>query len=254
MEEVKHREQPENVSEFRKWLVVLGCNVVLIFVLGLNQAIGPFFVELMRHFDEGAGQTSLIVTLSVFFTTCTGPVANLMTKRFGCRVTVITGGVLSTVGHLLSSFANSVPFLCLSYGVLVGLGFGLAYSPSVGMVSKYFKKGHALANGLAYTGSGLGIFIFPPFLQLLIDTYGWKGSFLAFSSVNANICVCGALFTEPGKLLTERESSDDARTGVEDTDQPVEEENHSDKTACRSDDAQARRNLWNFPTSKEARS
>ncbi|XP_077991518.1 monocarboxylate transporter 14-like [Glandiceps talaboti] len=191
----------------RGWFVVLGCNIILLFVLGLNQALGPFFVVLLQHFDKGAGNTSLVITISVFFAYCTGPLASVIAKRFGCRITIIVGGIISSIGHLLSSFATSVAVLCFTHGFLVGFGYGLAYSPSVGMVCFYFKKRYALANGLAYTGPGLGIFVFPPLLHTLIEEYGWRGSFLVFSAINANICVCATLLRKPSNDVDSAKTS-----------------------------------------------
>ncbi|XP_077991040.1 monocarboxylate transporter 12-like [Glandiceps talaboti] len=212
----------------RGWFVVLGCNIVLLFVLGLNQAIGPFFVVLLQHFDKGAGNTSLVITISVFFATCTGPLASVIAKRFGCRITIMVGGIISSIGHLLSSFATSVAVLCFTHGFLVGFGYGLAYSPSVGMVCVYFKKRHALANGLAYTGSGLGIFVFPPLLHTLIEEYGWRGSFLVLSAINANICVCATLLRKPSNDVNCSPSSD--RLSDETERRPSCESNEIDST------------------------
>ncbi|XP_077991039.1 monocarboxylate transporter 14-like [Glandiceps talaboti] len=215
----------------RGWFVVLGCNIILLFVLGLNQALGPFFVVLLQHFDKGAGNTSLVITMSVVFSTCTGPLASVIAKRFGCRTAIMVGGIISSIGHLLSSFAKSVAVLCFTHGFLVGFGYGLAYSPSVGMVCVYFKKRHALANGLAYTGSGLGIFVFPPLLHTLIEEYGWRGSFLVLSAINANICVCATLLRKPSNNADSAKTSPSSDRLSDETERkPSCESNKTDST------------------------
>lgn len=42
----------------------------------------------------------------------------------------------------------------------------------------------------------IGTFIFPPVIQLLIDTYGWRGCTVILAGVFLNICVCGALMRD----------------------------------------------------------
>lgn len=50
----------------------------------------------------------------------TAPLASLACAKVGTRVTSITGAVLVSGGFLLSIFANSVAFLYISMGLIVG--------------------------------------------------------------------------------------------------------------------------------------
>ncbi|XP_077990999.1 monocarboxylate transporter 12-like [Glandiceps talaboti] len=154
----------------------------------------------------------------------------------------MVGGVICSIGILLSSFATSVSMLCFTYGFLTGFGLGLVYSPSIGMLSFYFDRRYALANGLANMGSGFGIFIFPPILHLLIEQYGWRGAFLVLSALSANICVCSTVFREPktdvtscqglhgDELASEKPStsSNESTNIVHDTNQNLNDKTKSD--------------------------
>ena len=51
--------------------------------------------------------------------------------------------------------------LCMPAGV----GLGLAYIPSVVIVSEYFEQRRTIALGLAVSGVGLGGFVFPPVIR-----------------------------------------------------------------------------------------
>ena len=44
------------------------------------------------------------------------------------------------------------------------MGTGLAYSPGIVIVGTYFTRKRAMANGIAYAGSGLGSIIIPPLM------------------------------------------------------------------------------------------
>ncbi|XP_077866024.1 monocarboxylate transporter 12-like [Saccoglossus kowalevskii] len=127
------------------------------------------------------------------------PLISSLNNKFGTRPLVIIGGVLSSGGLILSSFANSINVLLVSYSIIVGIGFGFAYGPSIVIVGQYFHKQHALTNGIVYAGVGVGIMTLPPLYQILIDTYGWRGAMLVMAGINMNICVCGMLMRPPPK-------------------------------------------------------
>ena len=75
----------------------------------------------------------------------------------------------------------------------VGIGLGLSLTPSLTMVGLYFDKRYSLANGLAYSGSGVGILVLAPVAQVFIDTYGWRGSLLLLGALCLHVTTCGAL-------------------------------------------------------------
>jgi MFS family permease len=75
-----------------------------------------------------------------------------------------------------------------------GSGMGLSFAPSIIVLSQYFEKRRALANGLAVAGSGVGNFVIPSLYRYLIDQYGLRGCLIIYGGITLNICVCGALF------------------------------------------------------------
>lgn len=84
------------------------------------------------------------------------------------------GGTSAALGMIASYWASSVAYLYLSYGVLVGIGAGLSFPPTVYIVTSYFVKLRGLANGLCISGSALGSIILPPILRWLLETYGYR--------------------------------------------------------------------------------
>ncbi len=74
------------------------------------------------------------------------------------------------------------------------MGFSLSYTASAVIPGHYFDKHFALANGISCAGTGVGVMIIPPLVQLLIGHYGWRGAMMVMSTVLMNICVCGAVF------------------------------------------------------------
>lgn len=74
-----------------------------------------------------------------------------------------------------------------------GAGLGIVYIPAISAVSYYFDKKISMAAGIAASGVGVGNFLYPAFIRVLVNTYDWKQSFLVLSGVSLNICVFGAL-------------------------------------------------------------
>ena len=90
------------------------------------------------------------------------------------RPLLISGNVLVVVGMMLTrSACTAIPVayhhglisrsICKDYwqiviaqGIVVGLGFGCIFVPSIAILPQYFAKRLQFANGVAAVGSGLG--------------------------------------------------------------------------------------------------
>ncbi|XP_070575108.1 monocarboxylate transporter 12-like [Ptychodera flava] len=112
-------------------------------------------------------------------------------------MTVMLGTIISSTGYFLSAFANRIEILYFSLGLAVGFGYALITPACIGIIAYFIRKRFAVANVLAGCGAGLAVFIFPPLLQILIDNYGWRGSVIVFSALNAQMGISAALFRAP---------------------------------------------------------
>ena len=84
---------------------------------------------------------------------------------------VFTSAVLFSLGMILSGVACSIGsfgLLCISYGVLMGIGIGIGYLAPIKTLILWFGKNKGLAVGLAIMGFGLAkIFAAPGFSYFL---------------------------------------------------------------------------------------
>ena len=60
-------------------------------------------------------------------------------------------------------------------------------------MSYYFEKRLSLAAGIAASGVGVGNFLYPAAIRLLINLYDWRSSLLLIGGVSFNIILFGAL-------------------------------------------------------------
>ncbi|XP_077980087.1 monocarboxylate transporter 13-like [Glandiceps talaboti] len=176
------------------WVIVVSSLFVLMLVLGTDLSLGPYFVELQRYFQATSAEVSWIMSLAWAVKFSVGPVANILNRRYGTRLVVMVAGVVSTLGCLSCAFVTKLTHLYITYSVFTAFPLGLIFAPTTSLIGEYFDKKYALANGLAFMGTGIGSFILPLLFQALIVQYGWKGSYIVVAGLNANLCVCGALF------------------------------------------------------------
>ena len=62
----------------------------------------------------------------------------------------------------------------------------------LGILGDYFDTYYVFAASVAGTGSALGITVFAPLTQLLLDIYGWRGAMLIIGGLALNLKVCGS--------------------------------------------------------------
>lgn len=179
------------------WIVV-ACTFLVGFIIdGLAYSFGILLVELLEQFHQDRASTVVIGSILTGVMYLVGPLAGALSDIYGCRVVVVAGAVISSVGFIISAFATSVPYLYFSYGLLGGLGFGLMFLPAGVCVIQHFTKRRALANGIAVCGSGVGTFVMNHLTRYMLDHYGWRGTLLLNAGIALQGSVLGLLLLPP---------------------------------------------------------
>ncbi|XP_022223071.1 monocarboxylate transporter 13 [Drosophila obscura] len=178
------------------WLVLFGSCLTNILIPGTIKSFGVLFVEFVEEFNATTTKASWIPAICYFLYSSLGPVSSILSVKYSYRTVTLLGGASASLGMILSFWASSIEYLYISYGVLVGIGAGLSFPPTVYIVTSYFVKLRGLANGLCISGSALGSIILPPLLRWLLETYGYHGSCLIMGGITLNVFVA-ALFYEP---------------------------------------------------------
>ncbi|XP_037093655.1 uncharacterized protein LOC119113448 [Pollicipes pollicipes] len=178
------------------WVVVVAAFTINMIADGICFSFGVFFVEFLRYFGASKSTTSWLGSIFLALPLLLGPVASSLVDRFGCRRTTVAGALLSAAGFMLSYFADSMELLFFTFSVMPGIGLSLCYVSAVVIVAYYFERRRSLATGISVCGTGVGTFLFPPLVELLIQEYGWRGALLVLSGIFLNIAVCGMLMRD----------------------------------------------------------
>ena len=132
-------------------------------------------LEDLFQLDPAASGLPYMIFLAVFAFSM--PLGGMVIDRIGPRLTVIVGALLLGIGWIVSSFAGQILVITLFYGVVGGLGVGLAYGAPLSVAGKWFPKQKGLAMGIALVGFGLSPFITAPLAESLIGSLGVLSAF-----------------------------------------------------------------------------
>ncbi|XP_045577230.1 monocarboxylate transporter 6 [Salmo salar] len=179
------------------WVVLVATILVLALTLAFPSCMGIFYTELQAEFSSSNTETSWVPAIMTAVLHAGGPLCSVLVERFGCRVTVMVGGVLSGLGMVVSALARTITELYIT-SIIAGLGFCLSFQPSVTMMGHYFLRRRAFANALSSTGTALGLSTLPLLANFLLGQFGWRGSFLVLGGLLLNCCVCGAVMRPLG--------------------------------------------------------
>jgi MFS family permease len=156
------------------WVVVWACFGSLAVIFGVAYSFAAFFESFAREFDAQRADVSLVFGLCGLIYFVLGVGGGMLADRFGPRVTCVSGMVLIATGLLGTSLADSMPMVYVAYGVCIGLGIALVYTPAIGCVQPWFTRRRGLASGIASAGIGAGTLVVPLLASSLITALPWR--------------------------------------------------------------------------------
>ncbi|XP_012236319.1 monocarboxylate transporter 12 isoform X1 [Bombus impatiens] len=177
------------------WVIVCGAFFVQFWVTGLMKSYGVLYVEVMETFkDSTASVASWIPAILSCLCLALAPVTSMLCQKYSCRAVVFIGGLFCALGLTISYFATKLIHLFFTFGVLTGIGSGLSTTPGIILVSQYFDKHRALANGICVSGTAAGSFVFPLLIKVLVDNFGFHGTILLLGGCMLHVCVSATLY------------------------------------------------------------
>ncbi|KAL4711059.1 hypothetical protein ACJJTC_015235 [Scirpophaga incertulas] len=223
------------------WCVLVGATLVNILIPGTIKSFGVLLVEFNDVFHTSASAASGIVALCYFLYSSLGPLSSILSVKWSYRTVTLIGGSFAAFGMIFSSYAFSITYLYFSFGAMVGTGAGLAFPPTVYIVTSYFVRLRGLANGICMSGSAFGSIILPPVLRYLLETYGYKGAVLVLGGIMLNVWAAALLFQPVEehmvKKYKEPEEEDDGPQLEPFAEEEVESEELNPKLLLTSEDA-----------------
>ena len=169
-------------------MVVWATFVCLAVIFGVSYSFAAFFENFAKEFAAQRADVSWIFGLCGLVYFVLGAGGGMFADRWGPRLVCMTGMIFIAMGLFLTSLAQSLATVYLSYGLLVGLGIAFVYTPSIACVQPWFNKRRGLASGIASSGVGAGTLILPVVVSYLLTEINWRE---ALQMMSAGVLLIG---------------------------------------------------------------
>ncbi len=191
----------ENLSI--RWVYMI-IGVIAMLFAGVLYAWSILKSPLSGEFGWSPSELALNFTLAMTFFCVGGLLGAQIAKRKGHRLALIMSGVLSALGFILTAVLNSASVLMLyiTYGVLAGLGIGIAYNVVIATVSAWFPDKKGLCSGCLMMGFGASALILGNLADALFkSSVGWRTTYIILGvSIFIVIAAAGFLLKAPGSV------------------------------------------------------
>lgn len=103
------------------------------------------------------------------------PIATALSTRFQCyrRVMIVSGWLCCIFGLVGASFAQTVPELIATQGVVYGIGIFIYYYPFLCLLNEWWDKRRGLAYGILFGANGISGLCLPYIVDKLLHKYGY---------------------------------------------------------------------------------
>lgn len=179
-----------------RWLY-LAAGVIALLFAGIIYGWSILKAPLAADFGWTADQLALNFTLTMCFFCLGGMAGGVLAKRIGARLSLILAGVLSCLGFFLTARLDggSVVMLYVSYGLLAGLGIGIAYNVIISTVNAWFPDKKGTCSGALMMGFGASALVVGNTVSALMEhpAVGWRAAFTGLGVVLGLILLAAGL-------------------------------------------------------------
>ena len=169
--------QPQFEEPRYGWVMVAVSFVALALGFGLLLTISVFLKPLVVEFGWPRGQIAFAYTAGSLVAGFGGVAAGWLTDRYGARLVVMIGAVMTGFAFVLLSRLTNLWSLYLGYCALGGFGYAAVSTPLLASVGQWFTRNKGLAIGIVTAGGTLGMALVPYLAEHLIDGLGWRQAY-----------------------------------------------------------------------------
>ncbi len=187
---------------FYGWIVVAASAAIVCIGMGALFSLGVFLKPMADTMGWSRGAISSVALLNWVSMGLGSFVWGALSDRIGTRAVAVAGGLLLGLGLVLSSQAQALWHLDVSFGFMVGFAVGAFYAPLTSTATKWFTARRGLAVALVSSGIGVGILTIAPLARALTSLWDWRVALLVIGDLAWLIIVPVALLIreQPGDV------------------------------------------------------
>ncbi len=145
---------------------------------GLGDGYAVFLLPLEREFGWSRYQLTSVYSVFLLVSAFAAPLTGLLFDRLGPRLVYGTGIALIGAAYFAASGLDRLWQFYLLVGGAVGVGVAMTgMVPASAMLSRWFHTRLSRAIGIAFSATGVGIIVFVPVAQALVEHYGWRSAY-----------------------------------------------------------------------------
>lgn len=181
----------------KRWVyIVLG--IIFMMFLGTVYSYSVFRVALEKDLMIGAAESGMPYMVALAFYALFMFLTGRYIEKFQAKKILMLGGLLVSLGWILSSFVSNIFLLTITYGCISGAGVGIAYGVPLSVIAKWFPDKKGIAVGLILIGFGLSPLVTAPIARSLVESYGvMKTFFILGVSFAVMLPILAILFKYP---------------------------------------------------------
>ena len=138
------------------------------------------------EFGVARADASLPYTLLMVGFGLGGVLMGRLADRFGVMLPVLIGAAGLASGFALAAASGSILGFAIVSGALLGfLGSSATFAPLVADTSLWFGRRRGIAVAICASGNYVAGAIWPPIVQQLVESIGWRGAYNTLAVVSA---------------------------------------------------------------------
>ena len=196
-----------------RWVQLL-MGFIVMMVISSPQYVWTLFVPSFQM-TTGAllSDVQWTITILIVLQTWLAPVQGFLVEKFGPKLLIGLGTLLSGAGWIAAAHISSLWGLYASYGLLCGIGTGIVYIAVVGLMVKWFPDRRGFATGVVAAGYGFGAMLTTFPIDAMLKAAGYQHTLLVFGAIFAAVGVAGALTLRAPRLGVGASSASTAGAG-----------------------------------------
>ena len=193
----------------------MAVGVVAMLFAGVLYAWSILKSPLAAEFGWGQSELALCFTLAMTFFCIGGLLGAQLSKRLGHRIALVSAGALAASGFVLTALQRDVPvfILYLTYGVLAGVGIGIAYNVVIATVSSFFPDKKGICSGCLMMGFGASALILGNVADAMFkSSIGWRATYIALgAAILVVLSLAGILIGKPAPSVPKANNDQSAQ-------------------------------------------
>lgn len=178
-----HADTPTTSTGVTRWWQLFFGVVAMMAISSPQYVWALFTTELTSLLGATLPEVQVTFAILIVAQTFLSPCQGYLIDKFGPRLLLSAGAILTALSWILASQVASVWGLYLTYGLLGGVGTGIIYVGVVGLMVQWFPDRRGFAVGMVAAGYGFGAILTTFAISSHIKSSGVASTLVTFGLI-----------------------------------------------------------------------